>query len=103
MLPPIFFFFSWWIHSFCHSMRTIRRSDAADDCSNCRACRFADRRAEGGTSYSSTGCSQTSAHWVRARFARDRVGIFPRFFPHSVDYPLQYRLTPIRESARQRT
>jgi hypothetical protein len=84
-------------------MCTIRRSDAADDCSNCRACRSADRRAEGGASHSSTGCSHTSAHWVRARFARERVGIFPRFFPHSVDYPLQYRLTLIRELVRHRT
>ena len=60
-------------------MCTIRRSDAADDCSNCRACRSADRRAEGGASHSSTGCSHTSAHWVRARFARERVGIFLGF------------------------
>jgi hypothetical protein len=40
---------------------------------------------------------------MRARFACDRVGIFPRFFHHSVGCPLQDRLTLIRESARQRT
>jgi len=80
----------------------MRRSDAADDCSNCRAYRSADGRAEGGTSYSSTGCSHTGANWMRARFARDRVGIFPRFFRHSVGCPLQYRLTLIRELERQR-
>jgi hypothetical protein len=54
--PPAFFFFNCWIHSFRHSMCAIRRSDAADHCSNCRACRSADRRAEGSASYSSTGC-----------------------------------------------
>ncbi len=83
-------------------MCTIRRSDAADHCSNCGAYWSADRRAEGGTSYSSTGCSHTGANWVRARFARDRVGIFPRFSLIR-RLPLQYRLTLIRELVRQRT
>jgi hypothetical protein len=92
VFPPVFFFFSCWIHSFCHSMCTIRRSDAADHCSNCGAYWSADRRAEGGTSYSSTGCSHTGANWVRARFARDRVGIFPRFFPHPSVVPCSIAL-----------
>lgn len=65
-------------------MRTIGRSDAADDCPDCCAYRSADRRTERGTSNGSTGCSNTSAYWMRAWFTRDRVGIFPRFFLHSV-------------------
>ena len=65
-------------------MRTVGGSDTADDCSHCRAYRSANRRAESGTSNSSTGCSYASAHWMRTGLARDRVGIFPRFFFHSV-------------------
>jgi hypothetical protein len=42
VFPPVFFFLSCWIHSFCHSMCTTRRSDAADHCPNCRACRSAE-------------------------------------------------------------
>ena len=84
VFSPIFFFFSCWIHSFCHSMRTVGRGDTADHCSNCRAYRSADRRPEGGTSNSFTGCSHTGTYWMRTRLTRDRVGIFPRFFLHSV-------------------
>jgi hypothetical protein len=64
-------------------MRTIGRSDAADDCPDCRAYWSADRCAEGGTRNSSAGCSHTTAHGMRTRFTRHRVGIFPRFFLHS--------------------
>ena len=81
---PIFFFFSCWIHSFCHSMRTVGRSDTADDRSHCCAYRSADRRAESGTGHSSTGCSYPSAHRMRTRLTRNRIGIFLRFFLHSV-------------------
>jgi hypothetical protein len=65
-------------------MRTVGGSDTADDRSHCRAYRSADRRAESGTSYSSTSCSYTSAHRMCTRLTRDRVGIFPPFFLHSV-------------------
>jgi hypothetical protein len=65
-------------------MRTVGGSDTANDCSHCRAYRSADRRAESGTSDSSTGCSYPSAHGMRTRLTRDRIGIFPRFSLHSV-------------------
>ena len=71
-------------------MRTVGRSDTADYCSHRCAYRSADRRAEGSTGKSATGCSHTSAHGMRTRCTRDRIGIFPRFFLHSVGCSIAY-------------